>query len=293
MSQAEPPKMASFADEVSILLVGNTFRSEFRDARTALEEWGRVVPAMDIDAAAAELAGGRVVPDLIVVAQAYPGEFDSDQIDRLRRLAPVAPVVALLGAWCEGEMRSGRPWPGVVRVYWHQWLPRCAQELGRLREGICSTWGLPMTAGEEERLLALAGQSPPRREGLIAICSARFDMQQWLSAACAKRGYSTVWLRPHQADRLDGVKAAIFDATGCSGEDSEGLKRLGDALGPVPIIALLDFPRVEDRDRVLAAGASAVLSKPFLLEDLFWQMDRSVAKTSGSRIGDPGQTARR
>jgi hypothetical protein len=30
---------------------------------------------------------------------------------------------------------------------------------------------------------------------------------------------------------------------------------------------------VEDRDRALAAGAAAVLAKPLLLEDLFWQLD--------------------
>ena len=289
MSQDEPSRTGPFAGEVSILGVGRTFRPEFREARAALEGWGRVVAAIDVEAAGAQLAGGEVAPDLIVVAQAYPGELGPDEIDRLRRLAPVAPVVGLLGAWCEGETRTGTPWPGVVRVYWHQWLPRCAQELGRFRDGLLSTWGLPMTAGEEERLLALAEQSRPRREGLIAICAGRFDMQDWLSAACTKRGYSTEWLRPDRADRLEGVKAAIFDATECSGGELEGLKRLGVALGPAPIIALLDFPRTEDRDRTLAAGASAVLSKPFLLEDLFWELDRVIAGTT-RRVGETHPT---
>jgi len=31
---------------------------------------------------------------------------------------------------------------------------------------------------------------------------------------------------------------------------------------PTPVIALLDFPRIEDYDRALEAGAAAVLSKP-------------------------------
>jgi CheY-like chemotaxis protein len=48
-------------------------------------------------------------------------------------------------------------------------------------------------------------------------------------------------------------------------------------MGPAPIVALLNFPRVEDRDRALAAGAAAVLSKPVLVEDLLWQL-RQIAQ---------------
>ena len=55
------------------------------------------------------------------------------------------------------------------------------------------------------------------------------------------------------------------------------LGQLRDRLGPtVPIVALLGFPRVEDRDRALAAGATAVLAKPLLLDDLFWQLDQLI-----------------
>jgi CheY-like chemotaxis protein len=53
------------------------------------------------------------------------------------------------------------------------------------------------------------------------------------------------------------------------------LRRLSEILGPAtPIVAIVDFPRVEDRDRAMAAGAAAVLSKPLLLDDLFWQLDQ-------------------
>lgn len=260
--------------ELSILLVGSAFRSEFRHARAAFHKLGRIVPATDVDAAVAALSDGHVVPDLIVIAQAHPGQFSPEAIDRLRALAPLARVLGLLGSWCEGEMRTGRPWPAAVRVYWHQWVPRCQQELGRLQDGVCSTWGLPATVSEEERLLALAERPLPRREGLIAISAARFDMHQWLSAACRRRGYSTIWLQTHRMARVDRATAAIFDATECLGEELRQLELLRRSVGPAPIIALLDFPRVGNCQRALAAGASAVLSKPLLLEDLFWQMDR-------------------
>ena len=270
--------------EISILLVGSTDRSEFRQARAALDGLGRVVAAADAESALSALAGGRLAPDVIVVAQSYPGQFSPEAIDRLRRLAPLARVLGLLGSWCEGETRTGQPWPGVIRIYWHQWLPRVDQQLARLRGGTCSTWCLPITASEEERFLLLADQPLTRREGLIAVATPDFEMQDWLQAACARRGYSTVWLLPHRPVRIESATAAIFDGNECRGEELELLGGLAAAVGPAPIVALLDFPRVDDRNRALAAGAQAVLSKPLLIDDLFWQIDRLVEQQAAPDI---------
>jgi len=260
--------------EISILLVGSTDRAEFREARAVLDGLGRVVVAAEIKSATCALASGVVVPDVIVVAQSYPGQFPPEVVDRLRRLAPLARLLGLLGSWCEGETRTGQPWPAAIRIYWHEWLPRVEPEFALLREGECSTLALPVTAGEEERLLLLADRPLTRREGLVAVSTPQLEMYGWLATACARHGYSSVWLQPHRAVRVEGAIAAIFDAGECRGEEIESLADLAVALGPAPIIALLDFPRVEDRSRALAAGARAVLSKPVLIGDLFWQIDR-------------------
>ena len=265
--------------DINVLLVGNTDRREFRQARASLDASGRVLTAADADSAAGVLEDGEYVPDVTVVAQAFPGQFSAAQIDRLRRLAPLARVLALLGSWCEGEMRTGRPWPSVIRVYWHQWLPRWHQELSRLGRGLCPTWGLPVTATEEERLLASATDPLPEREGRIAIHSPRFEMEDWLSAACRRRGYATEWLQPHRPVRAEGTTAAIFDGTDGDGAELRQLVRLAALLPGVPILALLDFPRIEDQDRLLGCGAAAVLAKPLLVDDLFWQLDRLVNQT--------------
>ena len=266
--------------EISILLVGNTDRSEFGRARSALHASGRILHAADVESAANALSGGQITADLIVVAQSYPGQYSRQAIERLQRLAPLARVLGLMGSWCEGEMRSGEPWPAAVRVYWHQWPARFDQEIGSMLRGECSAWGLPVTATEEERLLLRAGESTARRGGLIAIHTRPYEMQDWLSAAVRRRGCSTVWLRPPRPARVEGAVAAIFDASDCRGEEFDQLKRLAATLGrsplggPAPIIALLDFPRIEDHDRALAAGAAAVLSKPLHEDDLFWELDR-------------------
>lgn len=268
------PVIETASTKLEILLVGNTARREFGDARASLDAGGRVTTAVDVESAARTLADHQCAPDVIVVAQAFPGQFSGEAIDRLRTLAPLARVVGLLGSWCEGEVRTGKPWPAAVRVYWHQWPARCAQELRRLAEGFGSTWGLPATASEEERFLSMAERPIHASEarGLVAIHTPSFDMYDWLSAACRWRGYSTVWLREDRARGVAGVRAGIFDATECREEEAASLSGLAAAIRPSPVVALLDFPRVDDCDRALRAGATAVLSKPLLIDDLFWQL---------------------
>lgn len=261
---------------VNILVVGDVYRSEFREARRAMDACGEVAEAADIDAACAVLADGERAFDVIVLATAYPGQFSSEAVDRLRRLAPLGRVVALLGAWCEGEVRSGHPLPGVIRVYWHQWEQRLGWEAARWGDGVRCSWGLPATAGEEERVLALAEEPIPQRSGLIAVCSQEHAIGDWLCAVCRRAGHTTVWLRPGDPLRDAKPTAGIFDASD-QPRQYEELRRFADALHSAPVVALIGFPRIEERDQARTAGAASVLSKPLLMEDLFWELDRLSA----------------
>ena len=254
---------------LSILLLGDATRSEFRNARAGLEQWG-VGEFFDVDSAAAALDEGRIAPDVILIAQAFPGQFSPEAVDRLRRLAPLARVVGLLGSWCEGEMRSGTPWPAAMRTYWHQWPTRCRREFERLIRGEPCGLALPVTATDEERALADAellddGESV----GLVVICSQSRDMWAWLSGACRSRGFTTVWQRDANAVCVEGATAAIFDATDLGPAECDQLRRMSAALQPAPVVALLSFPRIDQEQLALSSGATAVLSKPVNVEDLF------------------------
>ncbi|MFW6124996.1 MAG: hypothetical protein ACOC46_02510, partial [Pirellulales bacterium] len=120
---------------LSILLVGDHHREEFRDAVDDLPRHGTVRRAADVKAAVAMIAGGEVSPDVLVLAQALADQFPAEAVERLRARAPLARVVGLLGSWCEGEMRSGHPWPAALRVYWHQWGERASPQLAALAGG--------------------------------------------------------------------------------------------------------------------------------------------------------------
>jgi hypothetical protein len=280
---------------LSILLLGDANRPEFHDARACTAQCGTVAEFDDVDRAAAALAEGRISPEVIVAAQAFPGQFSHQAIDRLRRLAPLARVLGLMGSWCEGEMRSGSPWPAVVRTYWHQWPARCNRQFRRLAMGQPCSWALPLTATEEERLLAdmspggadilvCPGESrgarqecPPHQYcGLVAIRSQSRESAEWLSAVCRSHRLATVCQRDSAFVRVEGAMAGIFDGTDLCGDEHGDLHRFVIALRPAPVIVLLSFPRIEDHRRALSAGASTVLSKPLFVEDLFESLSASI-----------------
>jgi len=291
---------------LSILVVGDTTRREFRDAGACLGKWGSVAAFSDPDSAAAALVENHVSPDLLVVAQAFPGQFSHETIDRLRRLAPLARVLGLMGSWCEGEMRSGSPWPATVRTYWHHWPARGNRQLRRLATGQSCSWALPLTATDEERLLGdvaqpswspmcatawnkQCGRQTSERtllvpsSGTLVIRSLSREMADWLSAACRNRGLVTIWQRNSAFTDVEGAAAAIFDCTDLCDDQCDAMRRFAEALRPAPLIALLSFPRIEDHDRAVAAGASAVLSKPLLLEDLLEAVAQSIAVQEASQ----------
>jgi hypothetical protein len=260
--------------ELAILFIGDIDWPEFCNVQTGLESLGRLSCARDPRRATAMLRTGEIVPDVIIIGQAFPQQFSQLDVDHLLHLAPLCRIVGLLGSWCEGETRSGRPLAGAVRLYWHQWNSRAQRELRQLVEGKCPSWGLPATATDEERLLAGAAEPPPQGQGLVAIQARCPEMGDWLSAACRQCGYSTVLLRRGQLAGIEGAAAAIFEGSDLTGDELEQLRDLVASLAGAPVIVLLDFPRIEDYHRAIDAGAAAVLSKPLNLDDLFWQLSQ-------------------
>lgn len=254
-------------DAVPVLLIGDIERPEFEPALAALTGATR---AADIERAIARLAAGGIEPAVIVLAQSLPGSIAADDVERLRRAAPLARIVGLLGAWCEGETRTGAPWPTVARYYGHQAASRLAGDLRTLRDGGCPAWGLPATISEDERILAAvsarAGDDSTSQHGAVVIRSNARETSDWLMASCHAIGYHTTGTT--EKGVVPGAVAGIWDGRLDAAEDADDIARLARAIAPAPVVALLGFPRAEQRKWALAAGAATVLSKPCLLSEL-------------------------
>jgi hypothetical protein len=257
-----------------VLFIGDAMWPEFHEVHCWLEDHAILTTTAEVSTAAELIEQAPFDPLLIVLAQRWPGEFSERQSDRLRRVAPLARISELLGSWCEGQTRTGDPHHATLRYYWHQWIARLAPEFARAKRGKSPVWSLPPTMTDEERLMALDHPQPKLDRGLLTIHTRGAEMAAALGAAAADRGFGAVWIRSRSMQQVSGVRAAIWDAKCGSAAEAGRLAELRAALGSRPIMALVNFPRVEDRELLLASGASHVVSKPFWLDDLFAPLQR-------------------
>jgi hypothetical protein len=262
-----------------VSFIGDASHREFRDAVAWLREYS--------DAsffASPEQFTSRLVettpPDAVVIAQPRPGKFDQSQIERLHRQAPLARLIALLGGWCEGELRTGTPWRGVTRVYGHQFVPRLANELLAGSPGACLA--LPRTATDTERCLAAPLPPTIEQPGLVVIGASSFETYESLSEACTQLGHATVWSPRNQPTIASSAMAGIWNCSAAVSTDYGALQHFARTLHPAPTIAIIGFPRGEDQRIALDAGACAVVSKPILLHDLWSELSRLTASIVSS-----------
>jgi CheY-like chemotaxis protein len=280
-----------------VLLVGDHAHQDFREAvawlaqhteltlaATVADGLAALRPAAGEDPeAAGDDAGSaarRQIPDVMIVAQSRPGQISPQQIERLHAASPLSRLVTLVGTWCEGELRSGRPCTGVIRILWHQWQPRLVPFLQPGSAPVPDTWRMPRTASLDEQFAATVGPAWPRREGLVAIHAGARETFLALSDACHEGGYATVWYPSEQAVAASGVAAALADGVSCDFREVCWLRHVVQRHRPAPVIALLDFVRRQDYELAKAEGVSAVLAKPFLVYDLLWHLDKTIDQAS-------------
>ncbi|HEX4146360.1 MAG TPA: hypothetical protein VHY91_22860 [Pirellulales bacterium] len=246
-----------------------------------------VVRRTNLAAAIDWIACERVEPALVVIGQSWPGEIDAPELMRLRQAAPLARICGLLGSWCEGETRSGRPWLGAWRVLGHQWPQRGARQLAALAAGRKSVWNLPVTATAEEQLLSeieqlarriAARAKPPAERGTIGVLAAAAETGSALADACQALGYqAVVWREPPAGDDFRAA-ALLWDTQADRAAHTNTVESLRRAGGGAPVVALWGFPRPAEIERAHAAGVAAVVSKPFLLADLDWQLETLLGR---------------
>jgi CheY-like chemotaxis protein len=265
------------AQQKQVLLIGDYQHGDFRDAVRWLAENTLLTPTSSTASALSWIEQGHL-PDVIIIAQSRPGQLSRQHIERLHAASPISRLVALLGSWCEGEGRSGRPWPGVVRIYWHQWRPRMIPELSASGWPAHSLWQLPRTSTPSEQYKQAARVDWPQHGGLVAIHTRIFRTYEALSDACRQGGYATVWFPPAKPSHSGGLAAAIWDGDGWDACDIRLLEQTVQQHQPAPVLAMLDVVRRNDHDQALAAGAFSAIAKPFLVNDLLWQLGAALSE---------------
>jgi CheY-like chemotaxis protein len=259
----------------SVLLIGDRDHGDFTEALDWVKQHCDVQSVAAADEAWTS-PSPMAAPHVVLFAQSRPGQFAQADVEAIHARSPLSRLVVLLGSWCEGEMRTGKPWAGVVRIYWHQWAARMIPELTPGHTDLGGVWRLPRTASGTEQLAHAAEGSWRRGQGLVVIHTRLFCDYRALSDACLAGGYSSTWDHPHCASFAAGTAAVLCNLIGGAPDEAALVALLARRYAPAPVITLLDFLRSDDRHRMLDAGAAAVLAKPFLVGDLLWIIDHQL-----------------
>lgn len=259
-----------------VLFVGDYWHSDFR---TLIANPGCVATLVPTEQLSDEHLSDSSF-DLVILAAARRDQFSHEWVESIRsKLAPT-PLVALLGAWCEGEQRSGEPWPGVPRVYWHQWRGRFDFFLKQLASDQVCDWQLPATANQADGVmnpkLATAGIVS---DGEIVVgVSAVADMHyQMVADALQVFGAPHFWIEHRQLEvsAFERPSLIVVDGDTWNQDLKARINWLRKDLSiNAPIVLLLNFPRPSDLPRLHAMGITEVVSKPFQLSDLAMAVER-------------------
>ena len=257
----------------AVLFIGKAGHREFFDALECLRGQGELVVQSTVGAAVTWLKASGLQPATVVLGTARRGEHSVQELLELERQVPLANMIALVGSWCEGETRSGKPANGWRRVYWHQ-FPRCAAS--ELMVGHRQTAGgeesrplrLPKTITENERALALSKRALPAGQGRIAINTRRQVDYEALANACQAAGYGTCWCQDACVEIIAEATCVLWDRRGLQGNDLLELTSWREQWGELPVIATIGFPRTQDYQLVSQGIVQEIVGKPFLLGEL-------------------------
>lgn len=246
-----------------VLAVGDLESAEFAQSLTAVRSASKLRSL-----SVAELSDPEQLAalqfDLLLVCQSRPGSVSGDWLEPLRMAHPLAGMVVLLGTWCEGEMRTGQPLPFCERIFWYQFEAWWSRNHSRWCEGRPTSWQWGVASPE------LGERQLPEARGLVAIETRDFDSAETLLVVCEELGLAGCWSPAGRGRPVCSPPAAGIWVGGQLDADEE--PKLADFrrwLPPsAPLVVLLDFPRLDRVTRARELGATAVLGKPWTLEQL-------------------------
>lgn len=252
-------------DNIRVLVTGEYWHGDFGGLISPSSATITLCPPEQIPA-----LDGSENFDLIVIAQDRRSVIDEESIEFVKNTFATTPLVALLGSWCEGEVRSGEPWSGIPRVYWHQWQGRFEQFLDCLNSEEIHEWQLPATASVADSIDVAPHFGEDGFSGIVAVSAWTKTQFSMIEDALSAFGVKSSWVERStwdgQAKSL--VKAVIIDDESLTGDLETRIRWIFSTFGQIPLILTLSFPRKDEVDSLKQLGAGAIVSKPFKLGDL-------------------------
>jgi CheY-like chemotaxis protein len=253
------------------LVIGDLLRNDFSALR------GLVIEGLDVVVAKPQAAVGLpLAHNLCVLVQTYADEFSHAELLQLQTKWPLVPLVLVVGAWSEGERRSGRALPGIPRVAWHEWGAYWRAEMASIELGKLPTWMLPATASDEERILAHT--HTPSLSGCVVVAADCRDSRRALTDLFREYGCRVIATTAADHCSVADADRVFWDVADARLLSADAVAQLRHRFGNAAITALVTFPRPEDAALARSLGIEQLVGKPYAAETLLSQFGHVRAK---------------
>jgi hypothetical protein len=252
-----------------VALLGDFGLPEFAAARELLQADAIATEVADVEGLLRD-KDARADTELIVIAQARPRQWEGPWLDAIRRAWPLVRIAAVLGTWCEGETRTGEPLAADVRVFWYRFPMWWRRQMVLLANGRAAEWSNQGSHGSHGPLCEnLAGLGEPGGGGMLLIAADDRESAESIAAACQYGGWASVWVRwPASLPVTRGATAIVYNGGRLDERELAVIGQLCGVYGPLPVVAIADFPTIDRAGAARAAGVTAALGKPYDVEDL-------------------------
>jgi hypothetical protein len=251
-----------------VQLVGDPSHWEFADAIELLGREAQLVASEDDQ------------PELILIAQSRPDNFGKHDQHHLQQSTPLSGVVALLGSWCEGETRTGRPLVTAQRIFSYEFPAWWKRQMSLRRTGRCPDWARRTT--QDVRVAGNLNANTPAQThqwpGLIVLRTSNHSTGKALADVFHAVGYSVAIQTFGSLSSVRGAIAGVWDGGQLNEAEATELKSFSAEMAQhaAPVLALLDFPRRDRIDVAMECGAVAAFGKPWLNADLIAAMEENI-----------------
>jgi hypothetical protein len=216
--------------------------------------------------------------DLILLLESGFAQYSLSDFQKLQNLFPLTRIVLIAGSLAEGEKRTGNIPANVFRYYWYQWQDEALQQLTAFCRRRISTWNLPKTSTDEERLTQTFSTLKDRNRyqnsfANTLILASDPAMREFLTVFSKKNSTKVFSLNFYELEKyiedddfpiipteiLFDVVDEDFDAT--LGTVRYLRKRW--SVSATRLILYYNAPRADEIRALTDSGVQRVISKPF------------------------------
>ena len=267
------------------VLTGDVENEELAELRDQLDGF-RILSVEQLSVAAFDSVSIKVV----VVYSPRPEIVTQQQVDIIRKCAPNARVLFLLGPWHAGKKYQPFQCDNCefLKLEHARTILRkieAIQASNSNRNTTASTNGSEKveSADREIKIASDFARQPFEHLSLkVGIIAESWDTFDAIASVCSEFVKDVIWIHSSEQIRSEKVECLFFASNLAGNAYFESLESWCSRAEFIPTVAILGFPRDSDFHRVQNAGASDLIPKPFELVELYDSLRQVCAQNHAS-----------